>query len=132
MTTDVMEADPDEAWRLLQELATLVPSRDSTYQVHEAQMAVGGILGLAGLADSARSVLTDARAGRDVDPNVVLPRYEAYMRVLLGDHDEAVELLGRWVAAHPESDHGIDDVYWWWRDLLDYPPFRELVSGGGR
>ena len=130
MTTDVMEADPVEAWRLLEELATLVPDRDSAYQVHVSQMVVGGILGLAGLADSARSVLVTARAGRDVDPRVLLPFYEAYMRVLLGDRDEAVELLRRWVTAHPEADHGIDDVNWWWRDLLDYPPFRELVSGG--
>ncbi len=133
MTTDVVVADSDEAWRLLEELATLVPIQDSTYQVHEAQMVVGGVLALAGLPDSARSVLMAARAGRDVDPRVDLPFQEAYMRVLLGDHDEAVELLRRWVTAHPEADHGIGaggDISWWWRDLLDYPPFRELVSGG--
>jgi len=135
MTTDVSVADSDEAWRLLQELATLVPSGDSTYQVHEARMVVGGILALAGRPDSARSVLMAARAGRDVDPTMYLPFVEAYMRVLLGDQDEAVELLRRWVTAHPESDHGIGaggDINWWWRDLLDHPPFRELVSGGAR
>ena len=54
------------------------------------------------------------------------------MRVLLGDYDEAVELLRQWLTAHPESDHGIDDINWWWRDLLGYPPFQELVSGGAR
>ncbi len=54
------------------------------------------------------------------------------MRVLLGDHDEAINQLKRWLTAHPEQDHGVDEgeASWWWRDLRNHPRFPELLAGG--
>ena len=86
-----------------------------------------------GLSDIVRAVLKGARAGRDVDAGLNLPYFEAYMRVLLGDYDEAINQLKRWLTAHPEQDHGMEEgeVSWWWRDLKDYPRFKELMRPNG-
>ena len=132
MTTSAAAPDPDEAWRLADKVADLAPAPERGYVQRQAQMIVGGILALSGSPDSARAVLMAARAGPDIDRDVLLPFYEAYMRVLLGDRDEAIDLLKGWLTAHPEQDHGLGggDINWWWRDLQSHPRFGELLRGG--
>ncbi|NIM48025.1 MAG: hypothetical protein GTN78_00475 [Gemmatimonadales bacterium] len=128
MTTATVEPDVDEAWRLLDQLIALTPEPVREFRRHRGTMVVGGILGRAGLVDSARAVLVGARAGFDVDPALELPFIEAYMRTLLGDNDEAVELLKRLVAASEDPADVIDPAYWWWRELADHPGFQQLVG----
>ena len=48
------------------------------------------------------------------------------MRTLLGDHDEAIELLKRYAAVNPGVD--LHDN-WWWRPLRDHPRWREVAVG---
>ena len=124
-------ADANRAWRLASTLDTLVPEQTREMVGHRSRMVVGGVLARAGLADSARHVLEGARAGRDVDPEQQLASDEAVMRTLLGDFDEAIELLKRYLAANPGHDFDVDrDLHWWWRPLRDRPGFRAVANPG--
>ncbi len=132
MTMPEAEADVELAWQTVAEWGELSPERLAEYHGHLARMYVGGVLARAGLADSAARVLEGARADRELDPRRDLAWTEAYMRVLLGDHDEAIDLLTQYMAANPDQIHGADseaDVYWWWKDLRDDPRFQRVVMG---
>lgn len=125
------EPDVDRAWQLSQALDTLVPESLRQFEGHRALMVVGGVLARAGLADSARNVLVAARAGREVDPERQLALDEAVSRTLLGDYDEAIDLLTSYVAMNPGHDFDIDrELHWYYRPLRDHPGFRQVVGSG--
>jgi TolB-like protein len=122
--------DPDAAWELLEEADSLSSASRRPFSHRMAQMIVAGVLARANLPDSARSVLVDARGGPEVDPNQELPGYEAIMRTILGDQDEAVRQLRRYVSANP-GHRFVEvegDLHWWWRPLRDNPGFREATA----
>jgi hypothetical protein len=133
MASGVRQPDVDEAWRLKEEISGLVPEPVREFQSHRAQMWVGGILAKAGLPDSAGAVLLDARVGADVDPDFELAWLEAYMRVLVGDYDEAISLLKLNLSANPSIDPSDvpPEPYWWWRDLESHPEFDQVRAAAG-
>ncbi|MBW3553055.1 MAG: hypothetical protein KY466_06080 [Gemmatimonadetes bacterium] len=122
------EPDIERAWALRARVDSLAPAHGGEWARIRAELFVGGVLARAGLADSARSVLLRAR-GR-VTPHVDVERFlyalEAHMRTLLGDHDEALELLKRYAAVNPGVD--LNDN-WWWRPLRGHPRWREVAIG---
>lgn len=132
MITPTGEPDPRTAWDLLARVDSLVPPDRRAFEHRVTQMIVGGVLARANLPDSARRVLVDARGGPEVDPDQELPGYEAIMRTLLGDEDEAVRLLKRYVSANPHHSfiRVEGDLHWWWRPLRDHPEFDAVVSPG--
>ena len=82
----------------------------------------------AGLKDSARAVALRARAGVDVDPTRDLVYLELMLRSLLGDRDEALQLLKLYLATNPQDKGNIArDSTWWFRGLRDDPEFKRLV-----
>ncbi len=133
MVTPAVEADVAKAWRLLAALDTVTPEIGRPYMAALGRLLVGGTLARAGLEDSSRAVLLEGRgmATFEVDPSQGLLAREAYMRTLLGDYDEAIDLLKRAVAAEP--GHGFEHQAgdWWWRELRDHPRFSELTGSGG-
>ncbi|MCH7946039.1 MAG: hypothetical protein IIC73_08525 [Armatimonadetes bacterium] len=135
MTMNGIAADVDEAWRLAGEMERLSPESQRALNRRKAVLVVGGVLARAGLADSARSVMLSARTDdRQIDPELQLVSDEVTMRVLVGDHEEAIDLLTRWMAAHPDQDHGVapgGDVPWRLRLLVDNPRFRLLLRLDG-
>ncbi len=135
LTTDLHEPDVERAWQLQREILDLVPESREEFWRRYAQVTVGGVLARAGLSDSARTVLLDARADQDLDPTRSLLYTEAYMRVLLGDLDEAIDLMKEYYTANPAEDHGAgedEELFWWWDDLKDHPRFWETQRGGAR
>ena len=131
MVTAADTADVERGWGLFRQLDTLAPNTRRAYQWIEGQILVGGVLARAGLADSARSVLLRARslATARIDPSRDLASLEAYVRTVLGDHDEAIDLFKSYVAANPEHRFVAGaPVAWWWRELRDHPRFRELET----
>ena len=131
LTTPNVRADVPVAWRLWRQVDSLAPAPVRPFQAARSKMIVGGVLARAGLADSASRVLTSARAGAEVDPNLELAWIEAYMRTLLHEDSEAIALLRRNVAANPPDpkEAGTScswDAYWWWRDLRTRPEFGTL------
>ena len=130
MLTPNAPPDPDVAWEILDQVDSLTAPDRRPFVRRVSQMIVGGVLARASLPDSARHVLDGARAGPDVDPRQELIGYEAIMRTMLGDYDEAVQQLRRYVAANP--DHQFleveGDVHWWWRPLRDQPGFATVAA----
>ncbi len=89
-------------------------------------MDVAAVLARANLADSARAVIRHAReTAPQADPR--LDQREANARLQLGEPDEALRLLARFLEARPDERPKVAKD-WWWRPLRDHPQFRALVE----
>lgn len=132
MATPAVAADPAEGWHLLAETDSLASDRDRAYYNVENRIFMAAVLHRAGLADSARATL--ARAARDaddthMDPHRDLWLREAIVRSRIGETEEAVALVRRYLVANP--GHRFDQGYglsWWWRELEPEPSFRRLMA----
>jgi len=123
------EPDVPQAWQLLEEYVRLSPPQQRDFLRLRGQMLVTFALTRAGLADSARAVAVRSRAGADQDPDRELTYFEAHVRAMLGDHDEAFRLLGTYMAINPQVRSGMaQDQTWWFRELRKDPRYRELVG----
>ena len=122
--------DPDHAWRLRDSLVHRSPPRTRALDSLRATILVAGSLSRAGLADSARAVLGSIRDGaRRIDTERTLSGDEAIVRVILGDHDEAVRLIKEYLTFHPDHREGFaTGTAWWWRDLQGNAEFRRLIQ----
>ncbi len=127
MTTPATEPDPERAWELVSRIDSLASGPEAEWERLRVVIATGGVLARAGLEDSARSVWNRARrqATAEVDESRWLRAVEAYMRTLVGDHDEAIELLEVYAAVNPGARF---EDNWWWRDLRSHPEFQELTQ----
>ena len=129
MTTAARPPDVTAAWRLFARLDTLAPAGLRAYERYQGLTAVGAILGRAGLKDSARKVLLRSREGWTTPLGQEVAGREAFARTLIGDYDEALKLLKRYIAGNPEHlFRAGGDLHWWWRPLKDLPGFR-TISG---
>ncbi len=129
MTTPDAQPDVAGAWRLLARIDSLAPGPRKANEHHRAETIVGVALARAGLGDSARRVLARARADRTVDPAQEIISIEAFGWMVLGDRDQVIALLKRYVAANP--GHAFKrggDISWWWRDLKSDPRFAQLTE----
>ena len=141
MLTPDAPRDVPEAWRLLARLDSLNAARPEQPRARENRLGrilVAGAIGKMSngvpspLADSARRVLLAARADRSIDPGRELPGYEAVVRVLMGDFDEAIALLKEYVASNPDHSFNVGgNVHWWWRDIRSRPEFQALLARRG-
>ena len=85
----------------------------------------------AGLRDSARAVALRSRADPSVDPTNDLMYLEVAARNVMGDRDEALRLLGRFLATNPQDRESIArDETWFYRGLRNDPRFVALVGTG--
>jgi len=131
LTLKDVDADVSKAWQLVAELRDLGPAQQPEFDRLRDQILVAAVLARAGAGDSARHVLARSRADAEIDRERELVSYQAFVRVLLGDRDEALELLKQYLAANPEHRVGFATSYhWWWRELRDDARFRQLVGKG--
>ena len=120
-----------EAWRFSNDYTRLTPQQDTALARRMAQMYVACVIARAGLRDSSRHVIERSRAGADIDRRGELMALEALARTFLGERDEAISALERYLTAHPEHRSGFAKASsWWWRDLQKEPRIRELVGIG--
>jgi TolB-like protein len=130
LTIPTVTPDVDAAWRFRQETVDAAPEPQKPLEEHKTLMWVGEVLARAGLPDSARSVLVEARAGADVDPDQELVYLEARARTVLGDYDEAIDLLRQLLIGYSFEDEAEAEEWanhWYWRDLRGHPDFEWLV-----
>jgi tetratricopeptide (TPR) repeat protein len=128
MITPRVDPDVESAWTLSQRFDSLTPAGAEFFR-RRCRLIVGGVIGRAGMTDSANAVLRRARADFEVDENQELAGYEAAIRTVLGDYDEAVSLLRRYVALNPGHSFNVDgDLHWWWRPLRDQPGFAAVAA----
>jgi TolB-like protein len=127
MTTRAVNADIDRAWQLLALADSLAPEPERAAQHARSLVFVGGVIGRAGLRDSADAVLRRARDRfrPELDPHRDIYLNEAGMRaVVLGDVEAAIDLLKVYAAANPGFDLSGS---WWWRDVRRHPRYAELA-----
>jgi serine/threonine-protein kinase len=134
LASPAVEPDPVRAAELVAALDTLTPPAWRESIGIESRMVLGGALARADLADSALTVLAQARTEvtHDNDPHQRFLYVEAIMRSLAGDYDEGIDLLKRYVAAHP--DHNFAEsagTVWWYRELRQQPRWREIAGTSG-
>ncbi len=122
-------AEPDiaAAWRLHERVLELRPPGRREYDDHAGRMWIALALFRAGLPDSARTVARAARAGPEIDPVRDLSLTESILHTWLGDHDEAVRLLGVYLAANPGQTFR-KPLNWWLADLEDNPDLARLLD----
>jgi TolB-like protein len=133
MTMHDAEIDLDQAWELATEYEELSPSQTVDFRRRWARMAVAAALARAGQPDSARVVAERSRGGAAIDPARDLVYLEAFVRTILGDNDEAMNLLAEYLAVVGE-DAGEQLDHWWFDGLRAepwYPALREGCGGGG-
>ena len=130
LTMPAVAPDVGEAWSLWERTVDLTPEPLKEYQSHRTLMGVAGVIARAELPDSARAVLSRARAGADVDAGGDLPYLEARVRTVLGDHQEAVDLLRQFLIGFSFQDQEEAEEWgnhWFWRDLRGNPDFERLI-----
>jgi TolB-like protein len=122
----------DSLWSTYRDFVKLSPAGRRQLDSLRGGMLVGFGLFRAGLADSARAVVTRSRGNPQVDPAAELVELEARFRAQVGDKDDAIRLLGRWLASNPQGRaYASADERWWWDPVRDDPRYKALVGGGG-
>jgi serine/threonine-protein kinase len=129
-TTRLDRPDVDSAWSYAAKYVQLTPAPSRVTAKSLSEILVAGALARAGLPDSARHVLLRARVSPAQDPHLDLEAYEAVVRVMVGDQDEAVRLLKDYLTVNPDHRKGFATrVSPWWRDLQTNARFRQLIAG---
>ena len=119
------EADVSRAWTLASRLERLGPSDERAALLPRSHVLVAGVLGRAGLVDSAASVIRRARA--TVPEDREMDFYEAGARMLMGDREAALRLLARDLEVNPQF-RSYMRVYPVFRPLWNDPRFRKLMG----
>lgn len=112
--TEALPAELDTAWQLVWRERTLRPARVLPERVPRQKLEMAGIAARAGLADSARALIRQGRldAAGLVDVQIRLNYYEARVRLRLGEHAAARDLLRKLVAAVPSAGEALARDPW--------------------
>lgn len=89
------------------------------------RLLVAAVLAQQGMADSATAVADAVRASGA--RGAWSDYYEANLRIHLGQEDEALELLDRYLEIMPQRRAYIARD-WWWEPLRSHPTFQEMVG----
>jgi eukaryotic-like serine/threonine-protein kinase len=131
LMTRLETPDVPRAWALLAGIDSVAPPPQRAILHLRNQMLVAAIIARAGLRDSAHAVSARSRGTPELDPEHDLVAFEAFVYTLLGEKEEAIRLLQRYVAANPEHSFRVGgDIFWWWWDLQKQPGFQALVRPG--
>jgi serine/threonine-protein kinase len=121
--------DVADVWRTYDELVKATPKNLQAFMQLRGRMVVAIALIRAGLPDSARAVAKSARGNPNVDPSGELTYLEAIVRAQVGDKDDAIRLLTRFLAANPQQRAlASHDESWWFDDIKDEPRYKALVG----
>jgi TolB-like protein/tRNA A-37 threonylcarbamoyl transferase component Bud32/tetratricopeptide (TPR) repeat protein len=129
-TTPGQQPNIDSAWAYQKQFMEMTTPAGRAYADKYGRIIVAGALARTGRdADSARHVLASARATPAIDPERDLLAYEAVVRTMLGDYDEAVDLLQSYGSIHPDHLKGfVTRVGPWWRDIQSNGRFKRLLA----
>jgi serine/threonine-protein kinase len=121
--------DVSRLWQLVEEYVEKSPERLREFRRKRAGMFVAMALVRAGLEDSARAVAVRSRADAEIDQARELAWFEAIIRTFLGEKDQALDLLGIYLASNPgQRISWARDSTWWFADLRSDPRYRDLVG----
>ncbi|HEY6092076.1 MAG TPA: serine/threonine-protein kinase [Gemmatimonadales bacterium] len=126
-----LKPDVPALWVKVDQYAKMFPTTQQEYRRKRAQLLLSMGLANAGLRDSARAVALRSRGTPTVDPTNDLVYLEVAARNVMGDREEALRLLGRYLATNPQDRASIaHDDTWFFAGLRDDPRFKALVGTG--
>ncbi|HEY7194000.1 MAG TPA: serine/threonine-protein kinase [Gemmatimonadales bacterium] len=126
-----LKPDVPALWRLVDQYAKMYPEDQQEYRRKRAQILLSMALANAGLRDSAKSVALRARGDPTIDPTNDLMYLEVAARNVMGDREEALRLLGRYLATNPQERESVArDETWFFKGLRDDPRFKTVVGTG--
>ena len=126
--TTAVQPDVRKAWLVRDSLLKHSAAGDTAYAGINSLALVAGAIGRAGLKDSAQHVLARVDDRPDVDPTLDATQAKAIVFAQLGDKDNAIKALARYLSANPARAVGFDDEHsWLWRSIHDDPRFQALV-----
>ena len=130
LTTPNAHLDVDRAWQLAARADSLTPAPQVPYRTRQRAILVASVIGRSGKRDSAEHVLASARTtDQKIDPTQELVGFEALARTLMGEDDEAMTILKRYVATNPDHSFKRNGmVHWWWRSLERRPDFQAVLA----
>jgi len=121
--------DADWAWALADTALGIATEGRRPFYRPLFRMDVAAVLARGGDPDSARAVIRSARAMAEAD-DPGLDYREAHARLQLGEQEEAMRLLGRFLAARPDRRAYLAKD-WWFRSLRGDSAFQALVAEPG-
>ena len=123
-------SDVNRAWSLADTIIALSPPTRLREATPMARMQVANVIGRAGLADSAQSVIERTRDEAGEEARVLSVYEEAAAWLAIGQSEESLEALGVYLDAYPqERTYLASDT--WFEALWADPRFQELVSTPG-
>ena len=126
--TSAMKPDIRQAWAVRDSLLKHSAAGDTAYASINSLALVAGAIGRAGLKDSAAHVLARVDDRPDIDPTLDATQAKAIVFAQIGDKDNAIKALARYLSANPARAIGFDDEHsWLWRSIHDDPRFQALV-----
>ena len=138
LTMPQAEPKAGEAWRLVDSLKAKINPAAWPLKLREGAMYAAVALVREGarspsrqraLVDSARRVAERNRGDERIDPGDELLGREAFVRAQLGDKEQALDLLKRYVSKHPEHAQGFKTGnFWGWAPLRDDPRFNDILA----
>lgn len=128
MGTTAVQPDAGKAWQIRDSLLRYSATGDTAFASINSMALVAGAVGRAGMKDSAEHILSRLDDRPDVDPTLDATLAKAIVFVQLGDKDNAIKSLARYLSANPARAVGFDDEHSWiWRSVHDDPRFQALV-----
>lgn len=119
----------DSLWSAYNAYVKRSPPNMQKYDALKGKMIASLGLIRAGLPDSARAVAVSARGNPQIDPGSELTYLEGIVRAQLGDKDDAIRLLTRFLAANPQQRaFAGHDESWWLDNIRDDPRYKALVG----
>ena len=84
------EWDVPLAWKLADSITAMAPKPQQQFERFKSDLLVAAVLARAGLGDSAKRVVDRSRGNPDIDPNLELPQFAAFVGALRGDTTAAL------------------------------------------
>lgn len=116
----------DSAWALAAQYEAMSSAGSAELDRRWAGMAVAAALARVGKTDSARAVAVRSRGSATIDPARDLLYVEAFLRTVLGDRKEALDLLTEYLAVTGQDFSGPE--HWWFSGLRDESRYQALKS----
>ncbi|MFN8571207.1 MAG: serine/threonine-protein kinase [Gemmatimonadaceae bacterium] len=130
LTMPGQKPNVDSIWAAVDAYVKASPANLTEFDKHKGGMIAAIALIRAGLPpDSARHVMVASRATGQLDPTSELTQLEAFARAQVGDKDDAIRLLTKYLANNPQqralAQH---DESWWLDPIREDPRYKALIG----